>query len=293
MFLDNRNIVYNRSLIKPRNMIFQKTSIIDVRDFWDKRPCNIRHSNAKIGSKKYFDEVEQRKYFVEPHILKFADFKSWQGKKVLEIGCGIGTDTINFARAGAKVSAVELSKKSLDLAKKRAQVFVLKNIKFYLANAEELSKVVPIKIFDLVYSFGVIHHSPNPERIISEIKKYCNKNTRIKIMVYYRYSWKVLWILFKYGQGAFWMLDQLIAENSEAAAGSPVTYVYSKKQVKDLLSGFKIIDIKIDHIFPYSIPEYVKYKYKVVWYFRLIPRKIFRWMEMNFGWHLLITAKIK
>lgn len=273
-------------------MSFQNVSIIKVRDFWDRRPCNIRHSNAKIGSKKYFDEVEKRKYFVEPHIPKFANFNDWKGKKVLEIGCGIGTDTINFARSGAFVTAVELSKKSLELAKKRAKVFNLQNkIKFYLANAEALSETVPIKFYDLIYSFGVIHHSPHPEKIIKEIKKYCYKNTVLKIMVYHRYSWKVLWILLKYGKGSFWNLDQLIAENSEAATGSPVTYVYSKEQAKKLFKDFNIVDIKIDHIFPYSTPEYVKHKYKIVWYFRVLPQGVFRWLETHFGWHLLVTAK--
>lgn len=274
-------------------MSFQNISIVKVRDFWDRRPCNIRHSNAKIGSKKYFDEVEERKYFVEPHIPKFADFHRWEGKKVLEIGCGIGTDTINFARAGAQVSAVELSKKSLELARKRAKVFGLQNrIEFYLANAEELSTVVPVKPYDLIYSFGVIHHSPNPEKIINEIKKYCYENTVLKIMIYYRYSWKVLWILLKYGKGTFWKLDQLIAENSEAATGSPVTYVFSKKEAKKLFRGFKITDLKVDHIFPFSIPDYIEYKYKIVWYFRILPKNIFRWLETHFGWHLLITAKL-
>lgn len=273
-------------------MSFHKVSINKIREYWDKRPCNIRHSNAKFGSKKYFNEVEERKYFVEFHIPKFADFANWKGKKVLEIGCGIGTDTINFARAGASVTAVELSKNSLGVAKKRAKVFGLTNkIKFYQANAEELSKTVPIKTYDLVYSFGVIHHSPYPDKIVEEIKKYCDANTTVKIMIYNRYSWKVFWILLKYGKGAFWRLNQLIAENSEAATGSPVSYVYSKDDAKKLLKDFKIIDVRIDHIFPYSVAEYTNYKYKIVWYFKILPKSIFRWLEHNFGWHLLITAK--
>lgn len=275
-------------------MNLQKVSIIKVRDFWDRRPCNIRHSNAKIGSKKYFEEVEKRKYFIEPHIPKFANFPKWKGKKVLEIGCGIGTDTINFARAGAFVTAVELSKKSLNIAEKRAKVFGLQNkIKFYYANAENLSSVVPVEKYNLIYSFGVLHHSPHPEKIVKQIKKYCNKETSVKIMVYYRNSWKVLWILLKYGKGAFWKLDELIVKNSEAETGSPVTYIYSKKEIMDLFEDFEIEEITIDHIFPYSVPEYIKYKYKIVWYFRILPKVFFRWLEVNFGWHLLITAKPK
>ena len=62
----------------------------EIKDYWDRRPCNIRHSDSELGTKKYFDEVEERKYFVEPHIPKFADFAQWKGKRVLEIGCGSG-----------------------------------------------------------------------------------------------------------------------------------------------------------------------------------------------------------
>lgn len=160
-----------------------------------------------------------------------------------------------------------------------------------MADAEKLSKVVPVKPYDLIYSFGVVHHTPHPEKVIEEIKKYTHKGTIIKLMIYHRYAWKVLWILLKFGKGAFWKLDELIAEHSEAATGSPVTYVYSKTQARKLLKDFKISDIKVDFIFPYSIPQYLKYQYKIVWYFRYLPKGIFRWLETHFGWHLLISAQ--
>jgi hypothetical protein len=71
-------------------------TVEQVKDFWDRRPCNIRHSTEPIGTKKYFGEVEARKYLVAPHIPRFAEFSRWRDKKVLEIGCGIGTDTISL-----------------------------------------------------------------------------------------------------------------------------------------------------------------------------------------------------
>ena len=146
---------------------FESVQLDEVQAYWDARPCNVRHSTKPVGTRAYFDEVEARKYRVEPHIPSFADFARWKGKRVLEVGCGIGTDTINFARAGAKVTAVDLSPKSLEIARARADVFGLSDqIRFYCANAEELSTIVPVERYDLVYSFGVIHHSPHPDRIL-------------------------------------------------------------------------------------------------------------------------------
>jgi len=271
--------------------MLEKVVVEKVKEYWDKRPCNIRHSSSPLGTRQYFDEVEKRKYFVEPHIPGFADFEKWRGRKVLEIGCGIGTDTINFARAGAEVSAVELSEKSLDLARKRAEIFGFQDrIKFYCVNAEELSRAVPLEPYDLIYSFGVIHHTPNPEKVMEEINKYSKEGTVIKIMVYYSFSWKVFWILINYGKGAFWKLKELIARHSEAQTGSPVTYTYSRKEARELLKGFKIVRMSVDHIFPYKISDYVKYKYIKVWYFRFLPKFLFSFLERHFGWHLLITA---
>ena len=276
------------------NSNFADVSINKVKDYWNERPCNIRHSTAEVGTRKYFDQVEARKYFVEPHIPLFAEFDKWRGKKVLEIGCGIGTDTINFARSGAEVTAVDLSAKSIELAKKRADIFGFsERINFVEANAERLSDFIEPQTFDLVYSFGVIHHSPNPEKIIEQIKtNFVDENSFLKLMVYYRYSWKVLWILMTYGKGKFWQLDEMIATNSEAQTGCPVTYSYTKETVKDLITDdFKVENIFVDHIFPYRIPEYVKYEYVKEWYFRHLPENVFRALEKKLGWHLCLTAK--
>lgn len=266
-------------------------TVEQVRDYWNARPCNIRHSQQPVGTREYFDEVEARKYRVEPHIPGFADFERWKGKRVLEVGCGIGTDTMNFARAGAQVTAVDLSEQSLALARKRAEVFGLK-VRFYHANAEELTTVVPVEPYDLVYSFGVIHHTPHPEKAVAQIRNYLGPESTLKVMVYHRHSWKVFWILMKYGKGAFWKLDQLIAENSEAQTGCPVTFSYTRETIKELLNGFEILGTQVDHIFPYRIPDYVQYRYNEVWYFKALPTPVFRSMERRWGWHLCVTARL-
>jgi 2-polyprenyl-3-methyl-5-hydroxy-6-metoxy-1,4-benzoquinol methylase len=276
-----------------RHNVFVDKDIEDVRSFWNARPCNIRHSDKEVGTKEYFDEVEGRKYMVEPHIPLFAEFGRWKGKKVLEIGCGIGTDTISFARHGANVTAVDISDTSLDLARKRAKVFNLEDkITFYKANAEKLASVVPVEAYDLVYSFGVIHHTPNPEAVILNVKKYMDSGSVFKIMVYNRFSWKVGAIIASYGGFKFWRLDEFVAKCSEAQSGCPVTYTYTRKSMEGLLSGMAIQTMFVDHIFPYNVEAYKQYKYEKTWYFKLIPHKIFRLMERLWGWHLCAEAKV-
>ena len=264
-------------------------SIASVREYWDRRPCNIRHSPKVVGTREYFDEVEARKYFVEPHIPGFAQFERWRGKKVLEIGCGLGTDSVNFARAGAQLTAVDLSEQSLALCRQRFAVFGLEG-QFYSGNAEELSSFVPVEPYDLIYSFGVIHHTPSPERVFAELRKYCGPQTELRIMLYSKWSWKVLWILLTYGKGAFWRLDELVRTYSEAQTGCPVTYYYSFQELRRLLKDYDIRELRKDHIFPYQIDKYVKYDYEREWYFRWMPASLFRWLEQHFGWHTLIVA---
>jgi ubiquinone/menaquinone biosynthesis C-methylase UbiE len=270
---------------------FVHINIGDVENFWNSRPCNIRHSPLPIGTQQYFDEVEIRKYFVEAHIPAFAEFEKWQGKKVLEIGCGIGTDTVRFARAGAKVTAVDVSAQSIHIAKQRAELYGLRNINFYKANAEELADTVPVERYDLVYSFGVVHHTPHPQRVIEQIHRYIDRDSRLKIMVYHRRSWKVLWMLMAYGKRPGESLDQLIARYSEAETGCPVTYSYSKEDMPALLRGFELISVRIEHIFPYRISDYRNFRYRKAWYFRWLPPALFRFIEKRWGWHLCVTAR--
>lgn len=273
---------------------FSQVTVDQVQRYWDQRPCNIRHSPKPVGSREYFDEVEARKYLVEPHIPRFAEFERWRGKKVLEIGCGIGTDTINFARHGAEVTAVDLSAQSLEVARKRAEVFGLSDrIRFFHGSAEDLASIVPPQPYDLLYTFGVIHHTPHPERVVEQMRSFAQPGTTIKIMVYNKLSWKVFWILMGYGKGQFWRLNELVATHSEAQSGCPVTYTYTRAEGRALIehSGFRMTDAFVDHIFPYRIPEYVKYQYVKGWPWNWMPPAMFRWMERHLGWHLCLTAE--
>ena len=272
---------------------FAETPIQKVKEYWDARPCNLRHSQAPVGTRQYFDEVEARKHLVEAHIPAFAQFERWKGKRVLEIGCGMGTASMCFARAGAQVTAVDVSSKSLQLAEERAAVYGFQDrISFHQGNAEALSEVVAPAAYDLIYSFGVIHHTPHPERVIAQIRQHFVKpGTTLKLMVYHRYSWKVLGILAADGF-RFWKLDESIARHSEAQTGCPITYSYGRKDLARLIGpGFKVQEMRVDHIFPYRIPDYVQYRYVKEWYFRYLPAPVFRSLERHFGWHLCATAE--
>lgn len=254
-------------------------TIEEVKKFWNDRPCNVRHSNKEIGTIEYFKEVTDKKFFVEPHIKTFSDFESWDGKSVLEVGCGMATAGINFAANGAHYTGIELSSESLKLAKKRFEVFEQKG-NFYCGNAEKLSTFVPIKTYDLIYSFGVIHHSPYPKLILSEIKKYMDENSVLKIMLYAKNSWKN------------YMIDAGF-DQPEAQYGCPIANIYTKQDVIELLEGYNVVSIEQDHIFPYQVEPYKNGEYvKQPWFAEMSP-EMFRTLEKNLGWHLLITAKLK
>lgn len=272
---------------------FESVPIDAVREFWNGRPCNIRHSPKPVGTREYFDEVEERKYRVEPHIVTFAEFPRWSGKRVLEIGCGIGTATLSFLRAGATVTAVDLSAESLVLARKRAEVYGMEDrVSFFEGDAEHLSDFVKSEPYDLIWSFGVLHHTPHPERALDQLRNYVKPGSTVKLMMYYTFSWKVLWAALRYGRGRLWDWRRIIATYSEAQTGCPVTYTYTKRELSELLTrrGYRVTGVFVDHIFPYSIPEYLNYQYRKVWYFRWMPQPLFRWLERTFGWHLCITA---
>ena len=100
------------------------------KKYWNKQPCNIKHSNKKFLSKDYFNEISKKRYFVESHIKEFANFKNYRDKNVLEIGFGIGTDAIEFLKSGANYHGIELSDRSFDITKKRIELFKFTKILF-------------------------------------------------------------------------------------------------------------------------------------------------------------------
>jgi ubiquinone/menaquinone biosynthesis C-methylase UbiE len=215
---------------------------------------------------------------------------------VLEVGCGIGTDSINFARAGAALTAVDLSSESLRIAAQRADVMgVADRIRFLEADAETLSSALADERFDLVYSFGVIHHTPHPDRALAEMRRLAATGGTLKLMVYHRHSWKVFWILVRQEHGRFWNAEERIARHAEAQIGCPVAFTYTRREGRELVerAGFEVSKVEADHVFPYRIRDYVEYRYVKQPQFRAMPAPVFRTFERAFGWHLLITAEAR
>ncbi len=253
-------------------------SIAQVQEYWDRRPCNIRHSRLDVGTREYFDEVEARKYFVEPHIPGFAEFDRWRGARVLEVGCGIGTDAVNFARAGADYTGVELSEASLALTRKRFEVFNLSGT-LLSCNAETLGSTFSPNSFDLVYSFGVIHHTPNQRAVVEEIRKVIKSDGLFRFMLYAKNSWKDA------------MIDAGL-DQPEAQSGCPIATTYTPEDVETLVAEkFQLEHVRQSHIFPYVIEKYINHEYDRQPWFKEMPKAMFEALERRFGWHMLIDAR--
>jgi len=271
-----------------------------VQQYWNRRPCNINHSKAPVGTAAFFYQVRTKKSYVEPHIKKFitSEYSDtefvFNRAKVLDIGCGLGCASRYYALRGAEVSAVELSNKSMLLAQRHFKYSAL-SVKCYIADVVAMSQVVPVEVYDVIFSFGVLHHVPDIKKALQELKKYmCPTHrmrppTRVKLMLYSRWSWKTLAILFKHGWKYRFNIDETVRHFSEAQKNCPVTRTFSKKMLGELLVDFRWKAYKT-HIFPYKISEYKVGRYVKVWYFRWMPSKMFAWLESKLGWHWCIDA---
>jgi len=267
-------------------------SIEDVKNYWNNRPCNIKHSKKEINTIDYFNEVEKKRYFVEPHILKFADFDKWNGKKVLELGCGIGTDSIMFARAGAILTVVDISDKSLEICKKRFELFGL-NARFCNSNIEEID--FENEKFDLIYSFGVIHHTVEPRNVIKKVENLLNVNGEFRFMVYSKYCYKLFWIMMEHNIKNINQGFEKLKKESEAQTNCPITHLYSFDDIRNILltDKFEIIDMWKDLIFTYDIQNYYNNEYIKDDYWKNTSDNDIKEMAKDLGWNTLVICKLK
>jgi ubiquinone/menaquinone biosynthesis C-methylase UbiE len=164
-----------------------------VRRFWEQKPCGSVHGTAPEGTREYFNQVERRRRELEPFIDRYADFPSTTGQEVLEIGVGVGTDFVRFARAGAHVTGVDLTERGIALVRRRLALEGLPG-RVLVADAESLP--FPDNSFDLVYSWGVLHHTPDASAAAREAIRVLRPGGRLCVMVYARHSWVAyaLWV---------------------------------------------------------------------------------------------------
>jgi SAM-dependent methyltransferase len=158
----------------------------EVRAFWQANPCGTKFTNAEMGSREFYERVAEHRYATEWHIPSAAAFGRARGLRVLEIGCGLGTDGAQFARAGADYTGVDLTDAAVSLARKCFEVYGLRG-EFRTADAENLD--FADESFDLVYSHGVLHHTPDTARAVREVHRVLRPGGRAAVMLYHRNSY--------------------------------------------------------------------------------------------------------
>lgn len=258
-----------------------------LSDFWDQHPCNARRGDASKGDQSYFSQIRGNKAIAEPHLLPFMELDRWTGKEILDVGCGVGTQAVWFARAGAWVTAVDFSHRSLDLAKRHAlseSESVAEHIVF--SDLDFDRGIYPRHIYDLIWAWGTLHHMLTPARNLRALSAHCaGPRTVLKLMVYHRASLKVWGLMARHGRD--WR------QWTEANGPVPVSDAYTLRQAMSMveLSGWRIDNVRITHIFPWSVKHYKKREYVKALPWRLMPARTFRWLEERWGFHILIEAR--
>lgn len=246
-----------------------------VRNYWEQEPCGTGPDVVKDSQKfslKYFESIENHRYLVEPYIHSIAQFTRAHGLKVLEIGVGAGTDHLQWARAGAILYGVDLTDAAIETVKKRFDLYG------FHSNLQRIdAEILPFenKSFDKIYSWGVIHHSENPDLIISEVHRILNTEGEFLGMFYHRRSLVTLrhWIRFALLRGKPWISFSRILYNHMESIG---TKAYSRKELKVMFSQFSRVEI-IPILTVYDTSRLPK------WLVSIIPQQ--------FGWFYAIRAK--
>ncbi len=284
-----------------------------VRAFWQAHPCGTKFSDAEMGTPEFFELVEAHRYAKEWHIPEAADFSGARGFSVLEIGCGLGTDGAQFAKAGARYTGVDLTEAAIDLAQRRFEISGLAGT-FQVADAENLG--FADASFDRVYSHGVLHHTPDTARAISEIHRVLKPGGQATIMLYHRGSYNYLIgirVLRRAGAGllrsergikivhrltgepieslreharlpagkydAQVSSDEFLSQSTDGA-GNPLARVYSRREARELFKKFSRVELRAYFLNKRFIPLIGN----------LLPRSIESALAARWGWHLWIYA---
>ena len=284
-----------------------------VRAFWQVRPCGTQFSAAEIGTRQFFDRIEQHRYTKEWHIPQAANFAGAKGLRVLEIGCGVGTDGLRFARAGAHYTGIDLTDAAIELARKNFASAGLRG-EFRVTDAEALD--FEDESFDLVYSHGVLHHTPDIDAAVREIHRVLKPGGRAIVMLYHRgsYNYQIgIRVLRRAGAGllrtesGIKVINLLTGEPVESlrehaaslrnangdlspaellnqstdGAGNPLARVYSRSEALELFKSFREVELRAYFLNQRFIPLIGN----------LLPRSFESALASRWGWHLWIYAR--
>jgi SAM-dependent methyltransferase len=284
-----------------------------VRAFWQANPCGVKFADAAPGTRHFYELVEAHRYAKEWHIPVAADFRSARDLKVLEIGCGLGTDGAQFAEAGADYTGVDLTEAAVDLARKRFELFDLPG-KLQTADAENLD--FADESFDLVYSHGVLHHTPETAKAVKEVHRVLRPGGRAVVMLYHRgsYNYRVnisvlrragahllKWEpgvklinkitgepldslrrhakLLKTEKESYLKPEEFLSQNTDGA-GNPLARVYSRREARELFKDFSEVTLKTYFLNKRWLPVIGK----------MLPRSLESRLASRWGWHLWIYA---
>jgi len=285
-----------------------------VRAFWQAHPCGTKFSDAEMGTPEFFERVEAHRYAKEWHIPTAAGFDGARGLRVLEIGCGLGTDGAQFAGAGADYTGVDLTEAAIELARKKFELSGLRG-EFRVADAENLD--FADDSFDLVYSHGVLHHTPDTATAVREIHRVLKPGGRAIVMLYHRgsYNYRVgIRVLRRTGarllksesgikiinlltgepveslrdharllggsKNGYMASDEFLSQSTDGA-GNPLARVYSRREARDLFRDFRTVELHAYFLNKRFIPLIGN----------LLPRSIESALASRWGWHLWIYAK--
>lgn len=210
-----------------------------VRDFWDAASCGERLYLPGTEAAGYAAQ-SRRRYELEPYILDFADFDRARGKRVLEIGVGLGADHQRFAEAGALLHGIDLTARAIENTRRRLELNGLAST-LAVGDAENLD--FPDRSFDIVYSWGVLHHSPDTPRAIREVLRVLRPGGQARIMIYHTWSMVGLMLWVRYGLMRLrpWTsMRAIYARHLE----SPGTKAYTIAEAAKLMRGFEDVRIR-------------------------------------------------
>ncbi len=226
------------------------------------------------GSKEFFDDLEEYRFDKLRYLPRLVDFEGYKGKALLEVGCGIGTDLVRFARGGAVSTGVDLSKTALELARQNARLAEVE-IDLKLANGEALP--FEDSSFDVVYAHGVLQYTADPRLMVEECRRVLRPHGEAIFMVYNRVSWL----------NALSKVMRVDLEHQDA----PVLRKYSIAEYRTLLSGFESVRV-VPERFPVKTRLHggwkgFAYNGLFVALFEAVPRA---WVR-PFGWHLMAFCR--